>query len=85
MAGITDALTFGIEGVIGTFIFLIVFTAFLPSIIDTINNGSGFGLPQATILIVSLIGLIFVAGIALRIWKKVTGQDNEQPGMGGGY
>ena len=83
--GMTDALTFGIEGVIGIFIFMVLFTALLPMIIDTINNGSGVGMPGVTILIVSLLGLIFVAGVLLRMWKKVTGQDEQPSQLGGGY
>jgi len=76
--GITDALTMGIEGVISIFIFLILFGALLPSIIDTINNSSGLGLPQVTILIVSLLGLIFVVGVFMRLYKKITEPDRPE-------
>jgi len=84
--GLNDALTFGIEGVIGIFIFIIFFTALAPTVIGYINNNStSIGLPQATILIFSLLALVFVLGIFMMMWKKITGQDNQQPGYGGGY
>ena len=76
--GISDALTMGIEGVVAIFIFLIFFGALLPSIIDTINNSTGIGLPQVTILIVSLLGLIFVLGVFMRLYKKITEPDRPE-------
>jgi len=76
--GITDALTMGMEGVISIFIFLILFGALLPTIIETINNTSGAGLPQVTILIVSLLGLIFVVGVFMRLYKKITEPDRPE-------
>ena len=83
--GLTDALTFGIEGIMAIFIFIIFFTALAPTVIDYINNNSTvLGLPQVTILVFSLLALIFVLGIFMMMWKKVTGQDN-QPQYGGGY
>jgi hypothetical protein len=86
MMGLSDALSFGIEGLMGIFIFVIFFSALAPYIIDYINNNStSIGLPEATILIVSLLVLVFVLGIFMRLWKKVTGQDNEPPAYGGGY
>ena len=84
MGKISESVSFGVEAVIGIFIFFIIFTAFLPTIIDYINNNSAsIGLPQVTILIVSLFGLVFVAGILLKFWDKVTGKD--QPPYGGSY
>jgi hypothetical protein len=83
--GLTDALTFGIEGIMAIFIFIIFFTALAPTVIDYINNNSTvLGLPQVTILVFSLLALIFVLGIFMMMWKKVTGQDNQQQ-YGGGY
>jgi membrane protein DedA with SNARE-associated domain len=80
--GLSDAATYAIEGLMGIFIFVIFFTAIAPSIIDTINNNSTvIGLPQATILIVSLLLLFFVLGIFMNMWKKITQPD--QPQMGG--
>lgn len=76
--GITDALTMGMEGVISIFIFLILFGALLPTIIGTIENSSGVGLPQVTILIVSLLGLIFVVGVFMRLYKKITEPDRPE-------
>jgi len=76
--GISDALTMGVEGVVAIFIFLIFFGALLPSIIDTINNSTGIGLPQVTILIVSLLGLIFVLGVFMRLYKKITEPDRPE-------
>jgi hypothetical protein len=82
--GLSDALSFGIEGVIGIFIFIIFFTALAPTVIDYINNNSTvIGLPQATILIFSLLALVFVVGIFMMMWKKITTPD--QPNYGGGY
>ena len=76
--GITDALTMGMEGVISIFIFLIIFGALLPTIIGTIENSSGVGLPQVTILVVSLLGLIFVVGVFMRLYKKITEPDRPE-------
>lgn len=85
--GVTDSLTFGVEAVIGILIFVIFFTALAPTVIETINNNSTvIGLPQATILIFSLLLLVFVAGLAMKMWKKLTGQEppqNGYPQMGG--
>lgn len=82
--GLSDALNFGIEGVMGIFIFVIFFTALAPSVIDYINNNSTvIGLPQATILIFSLLALVFVLGIFMMLWKKIT--EPQQPQYGGGY
>jgi hypothetical protein len=84
--GLSDALSFGIEGVIGIFIFVIFFTALAPTIIEYINNNSTvLGLPEATILIFSLLVLVFVVGIFMMMWKKITGQDNQPPQYGGGF
>ena len=86
MGNVSESLSFGVEAIIGIFIFFILFTSLLPTIIDYINNNSSsLGLPQATILIVSLFGLILVAGIMLKFWNKITGKDNEPPQYGGGY
>lgn len=84
MGRVSESVSFGVEAIIGIFIFFIIFTAFLPTIIDYINNNSTvIGLPQVTILIVSLFGLVFVAGILLKFWNKVSGNDQSQ--YGGGY
>jgi hypothetical protein len=83
--GLSDALSFGIEGIIGIFIFIIFFTALAPSVIDYINNNSTvIGLPQATILIFSLLALVFVVGIFMMLWKKIT-EPQQPPQYGGGY
>lgn len=82
--GLNDALSFGIEGVIGIFVFIIFFTALAPTVIDYINNNSTvIGLSQATILIFSLLALVFVIGIFMMLWKKIT--EPQQPQYGGGY
>lgn len=79
--GLADALNFGIEGIMGIFIFVIFFSALAPTVVDYINNNSAsIGLPQATILIFSLLVLVFVLGIFMRLWKKITSPD--QPEMG---
>jgi len=84
--GLSDALSFGIEGIIGIFIFVVMFSAIAPTIIEYINNNSTvIGLPQATILIISLLVLVFVLGIFMMMWKKITGQDQQQGNYGGGY
>ena len=77
--GFNETLTFGIEAIIGIFIFFIIFTAFLPTLIGYIqNNSSVLGLPEATILIVSLFGLLFVLGVFMKLWKKLTEPDRPQ-------
>jgi hypothetical protein len=82
--GLNDALSFGIEGVIGIFIFIIFFTALAPTVIDYINNNSTvIGLPQATILIFSLLAIVFVIGIFMMLWKKITTPDQPNYGNGG--
>jgi hypothetical protein len=87
--GINSSLSFAINAVIATFIFTVIFTAFLPTLIDFINNNSDvLALPQVTILLVSLMLFIFVAGIILRIWNNITGNEppnNGYPQMRGGY
>lgn len=85
MGKVSESVSFGVEAIIGIFIFFIIFTAFLPTVIDYINNNSAsIGLPQVTILIVSLFGLVFVAGMLLKFWNQLTG--NQQQGQyGGGY
>jgi len=84
--GLSDALTFGIEGIMGIFIFIIFFTSLAPTVIEYINNNSTvIGLPQATILIFSLLALVFVLGIFMMMWKKITGQDQQPPQYGSGY
>ena len=85
MGTVSESVLSGVEAIIGIFIFFILFTSFLPTIIDYINNNSTtIGMPQATILVVSLFGLLFVAGMMLKMWNKVTGKDNP-PQYGGGY
>ena len=70
-----------IESIFAVFIIVIFFTALAPTIIDYINNNSAsIGLPQATILIFSLIVIVVVMGFILRIWKNLT--EPEQPRMG---
>ena len=82
--GLSDALSFGVEGIIGVFIFIIFFSALAPTVIDYINNNSTvIGLPQATILVFSLLALVFVVGIFMMLWKKIT--EPQQPQYGGGY
>jgi len=77
--GFNETLTFGIEAIIGIFIFFIIFTAFLPTLIGYIqNNSSTLGLPEATILVVSLFGLLFVLGVFMKLWKKLTEPDRPQ-------
>lgn len=86
MGRVSESVSFGVEAIIGIFIFFIIFTAFLPTLIDYINNNSGvLGLPQVTILLVSLFGLIFVAGMLLKFWDKLTGKDNPPGNYGQGY
>ena len=81
---LSNALSFAVEGIIAIFIFIIFFTALAPTVIDYINNNSTvIGLPQATILIFSLLALVFVLGIFMMMWKKITGQDNQPPQYGG--
>ncbi len=71
--GFSETLSFGIEGIIGIFIFIIFFSALAPSVIGHIqNNSSSIGLPEATILIFSLLALLFVLGVFMRMWKKLT-------------
>lgn len=77
---VMDGLEFGVNGIIAIFIFIIFFSALAPSVIGYIqNNSSSIGLSETTILIFSLLGLIFVLGIFMKLWKKITGEDDERP------
>jgi hypothetical protein len=76
----SDTVGFGIEGIIGIFIFVIFFGAMAPSVIGHIqNNSSVIGLPEATILVFSLLVILFVLGVFMRMWKKLT--QPERPEM----
>jgi len=76
-----NSISLVIEGIMAIFIIVIMFTALAPTVIDYINNNSAsIGMPQATILIFSLIVIVVVIGITLRIWKSLT--EPEQPRMG---
>ena len=71
--GMSDTLTFAIEGVVGLFIFIIFFSALAPTLFEYINNNSTvIGLPSVTILIVSLMVLLFALGIFMKFWKMLT-------------
>lgn len=77
--GVTDTLTFAVEGIIAIFIFIIFFSALAPSVIGYIqNNSSTIGLPEVTILIFSLLAMLFVLGIFMRLWKKLTEPDRPE-------
>ena len=70
---VSDTLTFGIEAVIAIFIFIIFFSALAPTVIGYIQNNSDvLGLPEVTILIFSLLAMVFVLGLFMRMWKKLT-------------
>jgi hypothetical protein len=50
-----------------------------PSVIGTIqNNSTVMGLPEVTILIFSLLGLLFVLGLFMKMWKKLTEPDRPE-------
>jgi len=71
--GMSETLTFAIEGVVGLFIFIIFFGALAPTLFEYINNNSTvIGLPSVTILIVSLMVLLFALGIFMKFWKMLT-------------
>jgi hypothetical protein len=75
----SETVSFGIEGIIGIFIFIIFFGALAPSVIGYIqNNSASIGLPEATILVFSLIALLFVLGVFMKLWKKLTQPDRPQ-------
>ena len=75
----SETVAFGIEGIIGIFIFIVFFGALAPSVIGHIQNNSAvIGLPEVTILIFSLLGLLFVLGVFMRMWKKLTSPDRPQ-------
>ena len=77
--GVSDALNLGIEGVMAIFLFVIFFSALAPSIIGYIqNNSASIGLPTATILVFSLLVIVFVMGIFMMMWKKLTQPDRPQ-------
>ena len=77
--GVSETLTFGVEAVIAIFIFTIFFSAMAPSVIGTIqNNSTVMGLPEVTILIFSLLGLLFVLGLFMKMWKKLTEPDRPE-------
>ena len=78
--GMGNTIGLTMEGIMGAFIVVIFFTALAPTVIEYINNNSTvIGLPQATILIFSLIVIVFVIGIIMRIWKSFT--EPERPTM----
>lgn len=83
--GLEGAVEYIIGGVIAIFIITIFFTALAPSVIDYINNNSTvIGLPQATILIFTLIPLAVVVGMFMMFWRKINSPD-QPPQYGGGY
>jgi len=82
--GVTNAAKIATEGIIAIFLITIFFTALIPSIIDMINNTPSIGMPQATILIVSLLLLFVVLGITLMIFNEIT-TPTPPPQYGGGY
>jgi len=76
MAGLEEALEYGMTLVVGILIFVIFFSALAPTIIEYINNNSAsIGLPQVTILFFSLLVVFFVMGGMIKFWRKVTGPD----------
>jgi len=78
----TETVQFGIEGIIGVFIFIIFFSAMAPSVIGYIqNNSTVIGLPEMTILVFSLFAVLFVLGVFMQLWKKLT--EPERPQMYG--
>lgn len=77
---IGNTISLVMEGIMGSFIVIIFFTALAPTVIEYINNNSTvIGMPQATILIFSLIVIVFVIGIIMKIWKSFT--EPERPTM----
>lgn len=77
--GFSDTVTMMIEGVIGLFIFIIFYSALAPTIIEYINNNSTvIGLPSVTILIISLLVLLFALGLFMRFWKQLTSPDRPE-------
>ncbi len=77
--GLGDSVNLTIELVMGFFIVLIFFSALAPTIIEYINNNStSIGMPQATILIFSLIVLAFIIGGVMKVWKSFTEPDRSR-------
>ena len=77
MASIEDALEYGITLVIGILVFTIFFSGLAPTVIEYINNNSAsIGLPQVSILMFSLLVVIFIVGGLLKFWRKITGPDS---------
>jgi len=77
--GFSDSLTLGIEIVMGILIFLAFLTALAPTVIGLIqNNSTVIGLPEVTLLVFSLLGLIFVMGAFMKLWKKLTEPDRPE-------
>jgi hypothetical protein len=77
--GFSDTLTFGIEGLMGIFIFIIFFSALAPTVIGYIqNNSSVIGLPTMTSLVFSLLALVFVLGVFMQLWKRLTEPERPQ-------
>jgi len=76
---ISDTLSFAVEGIIGLFVFVIFFSAMAPTIIEYINNNSTvIGLPSVTILILSLMVLLFALGLFMNLWKRITQPDRPE-------
>jgi len=77
--GMSETMTFAIEGVIGLFIFVVFFSAIGPTIIGYINNNSDvIGLSSVTVLVISLFVLLFALGLFMKFWKMLTQPDRPE-------
>lgn len=77
--GFIDSLNLGIETIMGILIFLAIFAALAPTVIGIIQNaGDSVGLGSTTTLVFSLIGLVFVVGGVLKLFKKLTEPDRPE-------
>jgi hypothetical protein len=59
----SDGLNFGIEAIMGIFIFVIFFTAIAPTAIEFVNNNTGsIVMASAVVLLIGLFVVVLVMG-----------------------
>jgi hypothetical protein len=77
--GFNDSLVLGVEILIGCVIFFSFFAGLAPTVIGIIQNaGSSIGMSATTILVFSLLGLAFVVGSFLKLFKQLTSPDKPE-------
>jgi uncharacterized membrane protein YozB (DUF420 family) len=73
--GAIEGVEFGAELIIGAFILVIFLgSMFTPLSEQVTNSGIAFG--STIILFFQLIALIFILAGVMKLWKKITGEDD---------